>query len=732
VAIATGQEVVVELAVPVPGAVPWEPDRPFLYQAAATLAERGEPIDAVSDRFGMRTIAVGGKQILLNGRPVFLRGWLSDAIYPEQIGPTLTAADVRRLLDRAKEHGFTFVRHHTHPPVPVFHAVADEVGILQLQEFASHGSIGNPRLDPTQRTRRQIAETWRQLIERDRNHPSLIAYGVNNECWNEPEFRVWAPLYRDLYAAGKALDPTRLILDNSGGEDRWSVASDLYDKHTYHFPSAKEMARLSRVGKRPYLRSREAYFNVDLATVAKPCLVSEVGGWCTFPDFAGIRARHDGELPWWLTRDPVRNPRMYHEVITRMEEGFARVGLEAEYATIVANSERYAGMGNKLQVEQIRQTPGIAGYAYCTFTDCYNWTAGVLDNELEAKSHAGAWARLNQASVVLWPRDRWCFRTGETVPVALTFSHFGDHPIRAGRLAWWLRRDGEVIAEGGLVDLAIPSYEVRDLPPFELVLPSLAASARLRFEVEIADSDHVLRNAWDLWALADSALASERATIGLFDPAGTHGALGERFPALVPVDDGQLGRVAVLVATKLTERVVAFLEQGGKVLWLEDGREPNCRAYRSTPAVDYHATIVRDHPALGTFPHAGWCDLQFHHLIGRAVLDTGFFDPDRLAPIVEAIHVPFATHGQPLLPFRRKGFLVEAGVEAGLLVATTFIFDGVREQPETAALFGELVRYLLNPAGDPAYALTGDDLREWAWGSVQGELEYGFVEFSMY
>jgi hypothetical protein len=720
----------VELSIAVPDAVFWEPDRPFLYRARVVVSESGQAIDVVSDRFGMRRVEVHGKEIRLNGRPIFLRGCLDDAIYPHQISPTLSEPYVREFIGRCKELGFNFIRHHTHPPVPLFHAIADELGLLQLEEFASFSSIGHPRIDPTQATRRQIVDTWRRLIERDRNHPSLIAFGVNNECWSRHELQIWAPVYRDLYRMGKDLDPTRLIIDNSGGEDRWSVASDIYDKHTYHFPTDKEMARSAHADSRPYLHTRESYVNVDLAEVQKPCLVTEVGGWATFPDFARIRAHHGGAAPWWLSRDPTQNPRMCHEVITRMEEGFALAGLANLYPTIVAHSERYAQMGNKLQVEQMRQTPGIAGYAYCIFMDAYDWTCGLVDPYLVPKSHAAAFARHNQASIVLWPHDRWCFWAGESFTVALSVSHYGDQPIQQGRVRWRLLHAETVLAAGTLESADIDPYQVQDLPPFEVQIPASAPSAKLRLDVSLKDASQALQNGWDVWVFAQPEIAAAGSLIGILDPQRVCAPLLEAFPALAPVSPEQLTQAGVVVTTTLTDEVVRYLDGGGRVLWLQYGQEQSSRPYSNWPIVDYHATLLREHPALAAFPHEGWCDLQFHNLIGSAVVDTGYFPSHRLAPIIEAFHVPFLTHHPEVLPFRRKGFLAETRVSLGRLLTTTFRFEGVGDQPEAQALFGSLVNYLVSASAEPAHGLDADELREWAWGSVHGPVPVDFVPFS--
>ena len=116
----------VTISVPVPEPILWEPDNPALYTARATLTSGRQILDTVDDRFGMRKIEVRGKQIYLNNRPVFLRGWLCDAVYPEEISPTITEEKARRILAQCKEYGFNFVRHHTHPETPAFHRAADE------------------------------------------------------------------------------------------------------------------------------------------------------------------------------------------------------------------------------------------------------------------------------------------------------------------------------------------------------------------------------------------------------------------------------------------------------------------------------------------------------------------------------------------------------------------------------------------------------------------------------
>lgn len=700
----------------------WTPEQPHLYTAELTISEgvAGPALDSWSSRFGMRQIEVRGKQILLNHEPIFLRGWLDDAVYPEQISPTITVEQARTILNAGKEYGFNFVRHHTHVPVVAFHEAADEVGVLQLQEFASFGSIGNPRIDPTRRTRQQIFATWRGMIRRDCNHPSLIAYGVNNECWNEHEFLTWAPLYRDLYKLGKQLDPTRLIIDNSGGEANWSVASDIYDKHLYQYPTEQEMIDTTKDrAYRRYIPKREAYFNVDLSQVGKPCLVTEVGGWCTFPDFPRIHARTGG-TPWWLSRDMTLNPRMGHALVNRME---AEMPADL-YPVIVANSERYAGMANKIQVEHMRQTPGISGYAYCTFTDCYNWGAGILDNYLQPKSYAGMFRNLNQPSVLLWVHDRWCFRAGDTIRAQFAVSHFGRQPVVNGPLRWRLTDDDTIFAEGVIEGLAVDAFTVHDFPLVSIALPAPARAIKLTLRLELSEADQHFENDWSLWVLPAPQVDTHGQQVSFW--GDDFARWQEAFPFIqraAAVISGD-----VLITSSLTEVQIAWLEAGGRVLWLQNGSELSTRPYDQHPAVDYHATIVHAHPITAAFPNEGWCDLQFHHLMGSAVLDTGYFE-DHM-PIIEAFHVPYWTQNPRILPFRRKGFLAEAQVGRGRLLTTTFRFDRLNSGcPEVEAMAAALIVYLLAPTVEAAMHMSADDLREWAFGSVEGAIVTNFVPF---
>jgi beta-glucuronidase len=179
----------------------WSPDRPVLHPL--TVAAAG---DRLADRIGLRTIATRGREILFNGKPLFLRG---ISLHEEPIGPVgtrrMTDADARRLLGEAKALGCNFVRLAHYPHSEVTLRVADELGLIVWSEIPvyweqiAYGSAHTLAL-----ARSMLAD----MIRRDRNRCSIGLWSVANET---PVEDARTRFLRTLIADARALDPSRLI-----------------------------------------------------------------------------------------------------------------------------------------------------------------------------------------------------------------------------------------------------------------------------------------------------------------------------------------------------------------------------------------------------------------------------------------------------------------------------------------------------------------------------------------
>ncbi|HEY1130660.1 MAG TPA: glycoside hydrolase family 2 TIM barrel-domain containing protein [Roseateles sp.] len=185
-----------------PGALKrWSPESPLLY--AVRFASDG---DAVDDRVGFRTLAVKGSEILLNGKPITLRG---VSIHEEELGANparrLTDSAARALLSEVKTGlNGNYVRLSHYPHSETMLRAADELGLLVWNEIPVYWTVDWDNPAVLLKARRQQAET----IYRDRNRAALALWSVGNET---PVAENRTRFHAALAATVRELDPSRLI-----------------------------------------------------------------------------------------------------------------------------------------------------------------------------------------------------------------------------------------------------------------------------------------------------------------------------------------------------------------------------------------------------------------------------------------------------------------------------------------------------------------------------------------
>ena len=177
----------------------WAPENPKLYDVSI----EGET-DGVQDRIGFRSIEVSGQKILLNGKPVFLRGISMHAEAPFRAGRVFSEADARTLLGWAKELGCNFVRLAHYPHDEVMARLADEMGLLVWSEIPVYWAVQWENPQAYARAARQLTE----MITRDKNRASIILWSMANET---PLGDARTKFISNLAAQARELDSTRLI-----------------------------------------------------------------------------------------------------------------------------------------------------------------------------------------------------------------------------------------------------------------------------------------------------------------------------------------------------------------------------------------------------------------------------------------------------------------------------------------------------------------------------------------
>ena len=180
----------------------WSPDHPKLY-TVGVYAEGG---DQLADRVGFRTIATKGKQILLNGKPIYLRG---ISVHEEEVGANpsraVTPKAAHQLLSLVKDglHG-NYVRLAHYPHSEVMTREADRIGLLVWSEIPIYWRVAFDNPQVLEKARHMLAEE----IGRDRNRASIIIWSIANETpVSEARNKFLFTLADDVHR----IDPSRLL-----------------------------------------------------------------------------------------------------------------------------------------------------------------------------------------------------------------------------------------------------------------------------------------------------------------------------------------------------------------------------------------------------------------------------------------------------------------------------------------------------------------------------------------
>ncbi len=523
----------------------WSPDSPALYTVVTTLTQHSHTSHVTRHTCGFRTVAARDGRIYLNGQPIYLRGVLDQAYYPETIYTPPSLEFLEDQARKAKALGLNCLRIHIKIEDPRYYEVADRLGLLVWTEIPNWVLLSDA-------ADRRIKATFRGMVERDWNHPSIIAWTLVNENWGtdlprNPEHRRWLA---EFYHEAKQIDPTRLIVDNSACCDNFHVAGDLEDFHHYRaIPDhagdwdawVTDFASRENdwVWAQDYLHERRP----DL-----PLIVSEFGNW-GLPDPAEIQER--GRDPWWFESghewgDGIVYPHA-------MPQRFTDHGLDAVFGALpdfAHAAQDHMARSLHYEITSMRLLPSVAGYIITEFTDVHWECNGLLTMQRDVKHGLDThFAPLNQDNVVTLRPQRWSGRPGETVAIAVRA--FGVDGARSDGVIVWQVGD----AHGQL-----------DAPGGEIAAP-LAAPGLITVEARwlTADGELVAANRVELACIAapavgdalcvldDPALATALRTLGY--------SVSETLP---PGVDAQ----TILVAHRYTRRLEAAVQAGARLLLL--------------------------------------------------------------------------------------------------------------------------------------------------------------------
>ena len=207
----------VHLRAEIAGVSPWTSETPTLYPLTVTLrSPAGEVVETAELRIGFRSVEIRGVDLLINGRRVYIRG-VNRHDFDQVTGRVISRESMRADLVLMKQFGFNAVRTSHYPNDPAFTDLTDELGLYVISEADIESHAFQSTLCDDPRYLSAWVERVARMVQRDKHHPSVIAWSLGNESGygtNHAAAAAWVRRY----------DPSRPL--HYEGAIRWDWTND--------------------------------------------------------------------------------------------------------------------------------------------------------------------------------------------------------------------------------------------------------------------------------------------------------------------------------------------------------------------------------------------------------------------------------------------------------------------------------------------------------------------------
>ncbi len=222
------------LTVPVRAPRRWSAETPYLYTAVLTLTdEAGQPIEVTSSRVGFRRVEIRDGRLLVNGQAILVKGVNRHEHSPDS-GHFVERSWLVRDIELMKQHNINAVRTAHYPNDPEWYDLCDEYGLYVMDEanVESHGYGLGPenRLANDPAWKAAHLDRIARMVERDKNHPSIVFWSLGNEAGDGPNFAA-------AYAWTKQRDPSRPV-HYQGSTRRGGSNSDI---NSFMYPTPQDV-----------------------------------------------------------------------------------------------------------------------------------------------------------------------------------------------------------------------------------------------------------------------------------------------------------------------------------------------------------------------------------------------------------------------------------------------------------------------------------------------------------
>lgn len=405
----------------IPNAQNWSLENPHLYKVQVQITYKGKLSDTWEHKFGLREFTIRDNKFFLNDKPIYLKATFFEGLYPVRIAnPDSREMAIKEIM-LAKEAGFNMIRPWRKPPPKMWLDLCDSIGILTVGSLVvecMHRPVSTPYLA------KRVELEVRESILRDRNRTCIVQWELFNEA-NRP---VLQQMMHSMSVLAQELDPSRLILDESGGTKGANMYLPYQDNpmrfndiHSYPGGQVNQTQydRLLIIGK---TKEERKALGLDKLRVpgrnVQPNLMSFLSelGYASWPNLV------ENNKLFQEKGNPIVPAAVSHKKLEKqVREAFKITGFDKTFPDLekyCLAEQKIHGIANKRMMEATRANPTVSGYCIHALTDG-DWILGasILDLWRNPKPYVYEMTKAsNQAQIIsirVLPRNIYAEKGGK-------------------------------------------------------------------------------------------------------------------------------------------------------------------------------------------------------------------------------------------------------------------------------------------------------------------------------
>lgn len=454
----------------------WSEFHPNVYTMHADISTK-ESTDRFSTNFGMREIKAVGKQLMINDKPLFLRGTLECAIFPKTGFPSTDKNEWLRIFKICRAHGLNHMRFHSWCPPKVAFDAADEMGFYLQVEASSWAASQTASIGDGKPLDAYLYLESERMNEKYGNHPSfcMFIYG------NEPSGKNKDLFLTQFVNYWKNKDNRRIYSSGAG----WPTL-DVNDFQSTLAPRIQgwDEGMESIINK--HAPASDYDWSEKIKPFDEPVVSHEIGQWCVYPNFK--------EIPKYTGVVEAKNFEIFQESLK--EQGMAALA-----DSFLLSSGKLQVLCYKADIEAALRTKDFGGFQLLDLHDFPGQgtaLVGVLDAFWEEKGYVtpAEYSRFCNYTVPLARLKKHVFLNSDTLTAPIEVAHYGEEPILSCVPSWNIKNvSGDMVFEGTLAKTDIPLGNCFSLGQISIPLSTIEKAQKLVLEVSIGS----FSNSWDVW-----------------------------------------------------------------------------------------------------------------------------------------------------------------------------------------------------------------------------------------